>query len=55
MLPLEEYKEKLLEQYDSDWLVDLLRIEAQELLDRFEDKLEELREREERENEPDES
>lgn len=40
MLTLDEVCEKLLVRYDTELLVELLSIEAPELLDRFEDKLE---------------
>jgi hypothetical protein len=38
-LTLEEIKERLLRLYDPDDLVEALQISAEELLDRFEDKL----------------
>ena len=38
-LTLEEIKEKLLRLYDPDDLLEALQISAEELLDRFEDKL----------------
>lgn len=39
MLTLEETKEKILRFYDPDDLLEALQITADELLDRFEDKL----------------
>lgn len=36
---IQQIKEMLLQYYDADDLVDVLGIEAEELLDRFEDKL----------------
>lgn len=39
MLTLEETKERILDTYDCDDLLELLQIEAEELLNRFEDKL----------------
>lgn len=38
-LTLEEIKERLLKLYDPDDLLEALQISAQEILDRFEDKL----------------
>ena len=38
-LTLEEIKERLLRLYDPDDLVEALKISAEDLLDRFEDKL----------------
>ena len=38
-LKLEEIKERLLRLYDPDDLVEALKISAEDLLDRFEDKL----------------
>ena len=38
-LTLEEIKERLLRLYDPDELLEALQISAEELLDRFEDKL----------------
>jgi len=38
-LTLDELRDKLLDQYDPDDLIELLQISAEELLDRFEDKL----------------
>ena len=38
-LTLEEIKERLLRLYDPDALLEALQISAEELLDRFEDKL----------------
>lgn len=38
-LTLEEIKERLLKLYDPDDLLEALQITAQEILDRFEDKL----------------
>ena len=37
----EKVRQELLNSYDADILVDLLKIDAEELLDRFEDKLDE--------------
>ena len=39
MLTLEETKEKILRFYDPDDLLEALHISAEEILDRFEDKL----------------
>jgi hypothetical protein len=39
MLTLEEIKEKILHFYDPDDLIESLHITAEEILDRFEDKL----------------
>jgi len=39
MLTLEETKERILKLYDPDDLLEALQISAEELLDRFEDKL----------------
>ena len=39
MFTLEEIKEKLVEHYDADLLVDVLKITTQELVDSFEDKI----------------
>jgi hypothetical protein len=41
-LTIEELKEKLLQQYDADILVELLDLSAEELLERFTDRVEEL-------------
>lgn len=38
-LTLDELRDKLLGQYDPDDLIEMLQISAEELLDRFEDKL----------------
>ena len=38
-LTFDELREKLIVQYDIELLVELLQIEAEELLDRFEDRL----------------
>ena len=38
-LTILEIKERILQQYDTDDLIDALDISAEELLDRFEDKL----------------
>lgn len=38
-LTLHELKEKMLERYDPDLLVEILEISAEELLEAFEDKL----------------
>ena len=38
-LTLDELRDKLLDQYDPDDLIELLQISSEELLDRFEDKL----------------
>jgi hypothetical protein len=38
-LTLDELRDKLLDQYDPDDLIEMLQISAEELLDRFEDKL----------------
>lgn len=40
-MTLEDTKQELLDKYDVDVLVDILNISAEELLDRFEDKVEE--------------
>lgn len=40
MLTLGELREKLLVRYDADDLLEVLQISAQELLERFEDKIE---------------
>jgi hypothetical protein len=45
-MPLEEYKEKVLREWDAVYILELLQIDAAELLDRFEDKLIEFRESE---------
>lgn len=39
MLSLAELKERILHEYDIDLLVEILQITADELLDRFEDRL----------------
>lgn len=39
MLTLEETKERILKEYDSDDLLEALQISSEEILDRFEDKL----------------
>ena len=39
MLTFDEIKDKLLETFDADLLLELLQIDAEELLDRFEDRL----------------
>lgn len=39
MLTLEETKERILRAYDPDDLLEALQISAEEILDRFEDKL----------------
>ena len=39
MLTLEEIKEKILQFYDPDDLIESLHITAEEILDRFDDKL----------------
>lgn len=38
-LTLDEIKERLLQQYDPDDLLEALQISSEEILDRFEDKL----------------
>ena len=38
-LTLEEIRERLLQQYDPDDLLEALQISSEEILDRFEDKL----------------
>ena len=38
-LTLEEIKERLLQEYDPDDLLEALQISSEEILDRFEDKL----------------
>jgi hypothetical protein len=38
-LTLDEIKERLLQQYDPDDLIEALQISSEEILDRFEDKL----------------
>lgn len=40
MLTMDEIRDKLLTQYDTELLLELLQINAEELLDRFDDKLE---------------
>ena len=45
MITLYELKDKLLQTKDPDELVELLDISSEELLDRFEDKLDERRSR----------
>ena len=37
--PLEELKEDLLREYDADLLLEILQISADDLLDRFEDRI----------------
>ncbi len=44
MTDLETLKERIVGRYDPDYLVDVLGITSQELLDAFEDKLSEKRE-----------
>ena len=39
MLTLAELKERILQEYDPDLLVEVLEITSEELLDRFEDKV----------------
>ena len=38
-LTMDEIREKILDRYDHDDLIDLLELTSEELLDRFEDKL----------------
>ena len=38
-LTMDEIREKILDRYDPDDLIDLLELTSEELLDRFEDKL----------------
>ena len=38
-LTMDEIREKILDRYDPDDLIDLLELSSEELLDRFEDKL----------------
>jgi hypothetical protein len=40
MLTVDEMRDKLLAQYDAELLLELLQINSEELLDRFEDRLE---------------
>ena len=38
-LTMDEIREKILDRYDPDYLIDFLELTSEELLDRFEDKL----------------
>lgn len=39
-MDLERLKERILERYDPDYLVDVLKLTSQDILDAFEDRLE---------------